>query len=95
MPRQKQPFEQQDFLGGRVSNKHAIFKVLSRLGYEEAEQYAILEFLEWFLVNPEADLMMVLKKATEYVGMGRFMPLTQELTKLSMILGYARKTRDY
>ena len=82
-------------MGGRISNKHTIFKTLGRLGYEEAEQYATLEFLDWFLSTPEADLMTVLKKATEYIGMGRFMPLTQELTKLSMVLGFHKKTRGY
>ena len=95
MPTTRKAFEEQDFLGGRISNKHPIFKVLGRLAYDEAETYAILEFLEWFFVSPEADPIEIAKKATEYVGMGRFMALTQEITKLSMILGYTKKQRGY
>ena len=95
MPTTRKAFEEQDFLGGRISNKHSIFKTLGMLAYDEAETYAILEFLEWFIASPEADPIQVAKQATIYVGQARFMALTQEITKLSMILGYSKKQRGY
>ena len=88
-------FAERLYLGGRISHKHELFKALSKLGYEEAETYSILEFFEWCNKNPKADLMMVTKTMIEYLGMARFLPHTKELTRLSMILGDTRKRKKW
>jgi len=88
-------FAERLYLGGRISHKHQLFKTISKLGYEEAETYAILEFFEWVDKNQEADLMVVTKKIIELLGMARFLPHTKELTRLSMILGDTRKRKKW
>lgn len=99
MPKRRdyQDFQEISWLGGRISSSKdlKIFKTLARLGYDEAEEYALLEFFKWFIANPEADILEILQKGIELIGMSRFMRLTTELTKLSMILGSVKKERDY
>lgn len=90
-------YEQYTFLGGRISSKKGLelFQKISKLGYEEAEQYVMIVFLEWLLEHPKASLEETLKTAVELIGMSHFLPLTSELTKLSMILGDTKKTRKW
>jgi len=89
--------QEKSYLGGRISSSKdlSIFKTLARLGYDEAEEYALLEFFKWFVVSPEATIEEIMQKGIEFIGQARFMRLTTELTKLSMILGHAKKERDY
>ena len=88
-------FAERLYLGGRISHKHELFKVISKLGYEEAETYAILEFFTWYEKHEDADVMTVTKKIIELLGMARFLPHTKELTRLSMILGDTRKRKKW
>lgn len=88
-------FAERLYLGGRISQKHELFKKISKLGYEEAETYAILEFFEWSGKHQDADLMTITKKIIELLGMARFLPHTKELTRLSMILGDTRKRKKW
>lgn len=88
-------FAERLYLGGRISHTHPLFKKISKLGYEEAETYALLEFFEWWDKHQDADLMTVTKKIIELYGMARFLPHTKELTRLSMILGDTRKRKKW
>lgn len=88
-------FAQRLYLGGRISDKHQLFKELSKLGYEEAEMYAMLEYWEWLNKNGDKSLEDQMKKAVELLGMARFLPHTKELTRLSMILGDTRKRKTW
>jgi len=88
-------FAERLYLGGRISHTHPLFKKISKLGYEEAETYALLEFFDWYDKNPKADLMTVTKQLIELLGMARFLPHTKELTRLSMILGDTRKRKKW
>ena len=88
-------FVQRLYLGGRVSQEHDLFKKIAKLGYEDAETYALLEFFEWYDKHDEADLMTVTKTLIEFLGMARFLPYTKELTRLSMILGDTRQKRKW
>jgi len=88
-------FAERLYLGGRISHTHPLFKTISKLGYEEAETYALLEFFEWWDKNQDVDLMVVIKKIIELLGMARFLPHTKELTRLSMILGDTRKRKKW
>jgi len=85
----------QIYLGGKVSQKHPLFKRIAKLGYEDAETYALLEFFEWWDKNQDANLMTVIKKIIEMQGMAHFLKNTKELTRLSMILGDFRKTKSW
>lgn len=93
----KDKFDEQDYLGGRISTEHPLFKELAMLGYEEAEQLAGVKFLEWFLSDEgrDSDPIATLAKLIEFVGMATFLRNTRELTKLSMILGYSPKEFNY
>lgn len=85
-------FQQYLLLGSRVAKGHSEFQMLARLGYDECEQYACLKFIEWFFKEGKnASIFKIMEKAIEFLGMAHFMPLTKELTKLSMILGDTRK----
>lgn len=88
-------FQQYTLLGGQVSAKEKLFQILAKLGYEESEQYSIIEFIEWLVNKPEATIEDILKKEIELIGMAHFLPLTSELTKLSMILGKTERTRTW
>lgn len=98
MPRPKRgEYDEQDYLGGRISNKHPLYQELAKLGYEEAEQLAGIKFIEWFLSDEgfDSDPFQILSKLVEFVGMATFLRHTRELTKLSMILGYAPREEKY
>lgn len=89
-------YEDYTFLGGKISEKIQLFKILAMLGYEEAEQYALMEYMKWFFTSPEnTSPEVAIQKGIELMGMAHFLPLTAEITKLSMILGDTRKTRGY
>jgi len=89
-------FKRMTFLGGRISDKETLFKTLAKLGYEEAEMYAMLEFYKWFEKQPEDfDVILVAQKYYETVGMARVLPTFKELTKLAMILGDTRDIRSF
>lgn len=88
-------FAERLYLGGRISHTLPLFKKISKLGYEEAETYALLEFFDWWDKNQEADIMTVTKNIVEFLGMARFLPHTKELTRLSMILGDTRKKKKW
>lgn len=98
MPR-KDPldFQQYTLLGGIVSSLEGleIFKTIAKLGYEEAEQYMIVEFIEWLVAHPEATVEEIMKKEIELLGMAHFLPLTNEITKLSMIVGSRTKSKAW
>lgn len=84
-------FKQTIFLGERVSKMHPYFRDISKLGFEEAEQYSILRFIRWLNKNGDASLEDVLERALEYIGMAKFLRNTKEITRLSLILGDTRK----
>lgn len=90
-------FRRMLFLGGRISNKEELFKTLAKLGYEEAEQYALLEFFKWFQAQDleKVDAVDIAQKYYELVGMARLMPTLKELTRISMILGDTTDLRSF
>jgi len=88
-------FAQRLYLGGRISHTHKVFKDLAKLGYEEAEMYAMLIFWDWLNNNGDKSLEEQMKKAVELLGMAHFLPHTKELTRLSMILGDTRKRTSW
>jgi len=89
-------FRKMLFLGGRISNKEKLFKIFAKLGYEEAESYAILEFFKWFLAQDDkVDAVEIAQKYYEIVGMARVMPTLKELTRISMILGDTTDLRSF
>lgn len=81
-------------LGGRVSEKHELFKDLAMLGYDECEMFAMLDFIEWFANNPDATIEQCMKEGIKRIGMARLMPHTKELTKLSMMLGDTKRSKS-
>jgi len=83
------------YLGGRISAQHKNFLVLAKLGYEEAEIIACLDFFKWIDEHPKATLEETLRQAVILLGEAHFLPQTKELTRLSMILGDTRKSFDY
>jgi dissimilatory sulfite reductase (desulfoviridin) alpha/beta subunit len=85
----------QIYLGGKVSQKHILFKMLAKLGYDEAEQYAALLYFEWLDKNQDKPLLEQVKKLIELMGMAHFLPHTKELTRLSMILGDFHKRKKW
>lgn len=88
-------FKRMLFLGGRISNKEKLFQTLAKLGYEEADMYALLEFYKWFEKQPDFDVIKVAQKYFELFGMARLMPTLKELTRISMILGDTTDLRSY
>lgn len=88
-------FKRLIFLGGRISDKHKFFKEISKLGYDDARQYALLKFWIWFDKNEKASVEKTYEKYLELHGMAEFLPTTKELTRLSMILGETVKEEDY
>lgn len=88
---------QTTYLGGQISKRkeHKLFKILAKLGPAEAETEAFLDWLEWMANNPKADLMTLMRKLNEKIGMAHMLKYSKELTRLSMILGDMSKMEDY
>ena len=83
------------FLGGRISAKHKFFMEIAKLGYNQAREYALVEFYEWFEKHPKATLTEMYKQYLRFYGMAEFLPQTKELTRLSMILGDTTDVRKW
>ena len=90
-------FRRMLFIGGRISNEQELFKIFAKLGYEEAEQYALLEFFKWFIAQDleKVDAVDIAQKYYEFFGMARVMPTLKELTRISMILGDTTDLRSF
>lgn len=90
-------FRKMLFIGGRISHDQTLFKTLAKLGYEEAEQYALLEFFKWFQAQDleKVDAVDIAQKYYELFGMARLMPTLKELTRISMILGDTTDLRSF
>jgi len=88
-------YEDKVFLGGRISKKHKIFQTLARLGFKEAEDYALLKFVRWIEDNPDASIWEILEQAILHLGQARMLQHTKELTRLAMIIGDPRKVVDW
>lgn len=80
--------EQQIFLGGQVSHKHAIFQELAVMSPDWAEVFQLLKKMpEW---EKETDEEKVVLAIVELFGEIDFVRSCTELTVLSMILGDTR-----
>lgn len=90
-------FRRMLFLGGRISNSEPLFKTLAKLGYDEAKQYALLEFYKWFIKQDldVIDAVEIAQKYYELAGMASLMPTLKELTRISMILGDTTDLRSF
>lgn len=88
-------YQQRVFLGSLISKKHTFFKIIAKLGYEDAEYYSALEFWIWLDTHYKTTtLEEQLQKGIELLGMAHFLRNTKELTRLSMILGDTSKSGD-
>ncbi len=87
-------FKKTIFLGDKVSNKHPFFKEIAKLGFAEAEDYALLEVLK--ALYPENEQFLnAMQGMVEITGMATFLKYTAEITRLSLILGDIPKARAY
>ena len=82
-------------LGGRISRKHPVFEILAMLGFAERETYSLMLFVEWLEKNPKANGFEIVKKYLEFYGNATFLRETNEITRLSMIVGDTRTEVDY
>lgn len=80
--------EQQIFLGGQVSHKHKAYQELAQLSPDFAEVYYLLKNMDRW--DKEKDDTLVILEILELLGRIDFIRQTDELTKLSMILGDTR-----
>ncbi len=80
--------EQTIFLGGQISDKHAIFKTIALMSPEYAEMFIVLENIEKLSLD---DPMKMAKDLIMLLGQVDMIKYTTELTRLSMILGDTRK----
>lgn len=84
--------EQQIFLGGKVSHKHAEFMKMAKMSADYADLYFLVERIEnW---EKEQDLTKVILNIIETLGEIDFLRSTTELTRLSMIMGDTREHYD-
>lgn len=82
-------------LGGRISKKHKIFEMLAMLGFAERETYSLMLFVEWLEKNPKTTPFEIAKKFLEFYGNATFLRETNEITRLSMIIGDTRDEVEY
>lgn len=76
--------EQTIFLGGKISAKHEVFKLISMMSPDYAEAYIFFDkYKEWKKLDKDKRLKELIKA----FGQIDFMRSVTELTKLSMILG--------
>ena len=87
-------FKQTMYLGHQVSGLHEFFKEISKLGFKDAEDYALLECMKGFFPGFK-ETIEGFQAIIELTGMATFLKHTKELTRLAMIIGQTGAGRKY